>query len=186
MRTVEVVPHRPEWRDAFEAESKRIAEALGDNVVEIHHIGSTAIPRIYAKPIIDLLVEVKDIAKVDAQNSAMQVIGYDTKGEYGIPQRRYFQKSKSDKRGSDKNSAAESRTHHVHIFEVGSNQVARHLTFRDYMIAHPEEAQRYSDLKRRLAKEHSTNRAKYIDGKDGFIKAIDRKALQWRKLYPDC
>ena len=172
-------------------ESKRIAEALGDNVVEIHHIGSTAIPGIYAKPIIDLLVEVTDIAKVDAQNSAMQVIGYDAKGEYGIPQRRYFQKSSSDKSSSDKNSSdkngsEESRTHHVHIFEVGSNQVARHLTFRDYMIAHPEEAQRYSDLKRRLAKEHSTNRAKYIDGKDGFIKAIDRKALQWRKLYPDC
>ena len=153
MRKVEVVPYTPEWSGAFKLESKSIAGALGNNVVEIHHIGSTAIPGIYAKPIIDLLVEVNDIAKVDAQNSAMQVIAYKAKGEYGIPERRYFRKS----------SQAGIRTHHVHIFKVGSKQVARHLAFRDYMIAHPEAAQKYSELKRKLARDHPTNMDGYIE-----------------------
>ena len=135
MRIVEVVPYAPEWQETFEVESQSIADALGDDVVDIHHIGSTAIPKIYAKPIIDLLVVVKDIVEVDAQNSAMQVIGYKAKGEYGIPERRYFCKS----------SPAGARTHHAHVYEAGSSQVVRHLAFRDYMIAHPEEAQRYSE-----------------------------------------
>ena len=68
MRKVEVVPHNPNWRKVFEVESKRVIDALGDNVVAIHHIGSTAIPGIYAKPIIDLLVEVKDIVVHPAWN----------------------------------------------------------------------------------------------------------------------
>ena len=74
------------------------------------------------------------------------------------------------------------RTHHVHIFEFGSEQVKRHVAFRDYMIAHPEEAQKYSDLKRELAREYPTSIEQYMDGKDGFIRAIDRKAAQWRIL----
>jgi GrpB-like predicted nucleotidyltransferase (UPF0157 family) len=69
-RKVEVVPHDPAWRVTFLEESKQIALAMGENVVIIHHIGSTAIPSIYAKPIIDFLIEVKDIAKVDEGNTA--------------------------------------------------------------------------------------------------------------------
>ena len=72
MRQVEVVPHDPQWREAFEVESKRVTAALGDNVVTVHHIGSTSIPGIYAKPIIDLLIEVKEIASVDEQSSPME------------------------------------------------------------------------------------------------------------------
>jgi GrpB-like predicted nucleotidyltransferase (UPF0157 family) len=92
MRKVEVVPHDPKWRSAFEVESNQVAEALGENVVAVHHIGSTAIPGIYAKPIIDLLVEVKDIVQVDRQSLSMQALGYEVMGEYGIPGRRYFRK----------------------------------------------------------------------------------------------
>jgi GrpB-like predicted nucleotidyltransferase (UPF0157 family) len=90
MRTVEVVPHDWKWRDAFASESKSVAEALGENVVTVHHIGSTAIPNIYAKPIIDLLVEVKDIIKVDEHSSFMELLGYQVMGEFGISGRRYF------------------------------------------------------------------------------------------------
>ncbi len=169
MRKVEVVPHDPKWQDAFRMESKHIADALGENFVKIHHIGSTAIPGIYAKPIIDILVEVKDITKVDEQSSAMESLGYEVMGEYGIPNRRFFRKD----------NQAGVRTHHIHIFEVGSAQVERHLAFRDYMITHPEAAQRYSELKRELAREHPQNIDGYMDGKDGFIKEMDRKAAQW-------
>ncbi|NES19869.1 MAG: GrpB family protein [Symploca sp. SIO3E6] len=169
MRKVEVVPHDPTWQEAFRMESKRVADALGEIFVAIHHIGSTAIPGIYAKPIIDILVEVQDITQVDEQSSAMESLGYQVMGEYGIPERRFFRKD----------NQAGVRTHHIHIFEVGSAQVKRHLAFRDYMIAHTEAAQRYSELKRELAREHPQNIDGYIDGKDSFIKEIDLKAAQW-------
>ena len=171
MKKVEVVPHNPEWRDAFEAEAKPVAAALGENVVAIHHIGSTAIPNIYAKPVIDMLVEVNDITAVDGQRSAMESRGYEVMGEYGISGRRYFRK----------NNQEGIRTHHLHAFEVGSAEVERHLAFRDYMIAHPGEAQRYSELKRRLAEEHPQSPDGYMDGKDGFIKEMDRRAARWRR-----
>lgn len=170
MRKVEVVSHNSSWQDLFEAESKRIADALGTNTVAIHHIGSTAIPNIYAKLIIDLLVEVKNITQVDEQSLVMHSLGYEVMGEFGIPGRRYFRKD----------SPEGVRTHHIHAFEVGSPQVERHLVFRDYMIAHPEDAQKYSELKRELARKYSNNIDRYMDGKDGFIQEIDNKATQWR------
>jgi GrpB-like predicted nucleotidyltransferase (UPF0157 family) len=170
MRKVEVVAHDHQWRDAFEAEAKHVAAALGENVVAIHHIGSTAIPNIYAKPVIDLLVEVRDIAELDGQSSAMESLGYEVMGEYGIPGRRYFRKDTREG----------IRTHQIHAFESGSAEVERHLAFRDYMIAHLEDAQRYSELKRKLADQHPHSIDEYIDGKDTFIKEIDRRAAQWR------
>jgi GrpB-like predicted nucleotidyltransferase (UPF0157 family) len=170
MRKIEVVLHNPQWRDAFEAEATHVARTLGENVVAIHHIGSTAIPNIYAKPVIDLLVEVRDITEVDGQSSAMKSLGYEVMGEYGIPGRRYFRKDNEEG----------IRTHQIHAFERGSAEVERHLAFRDYLIAHPEDAQRYSELKRKLADEHAQSMDGYIDGKDSFIKEIDRRAAQWR------
>ena len=170
MRKVEVVPHDPRWRNAFEAEAKRVGAALGENVVAIHHIGSTAIPNIYAKPVVDLLVEVRDITEVDGQSSAMESLGYEVMGEYGIPDRRYFRKD--NREGI--------RTHQIHAFETGSAEVERHLAFRDYMIAHPGDAQRYSELKMKLAEEHPQSIDGYMDGKDGFIKEMDRRAARWR------
>ena len=127
MKKVEVIFHNPQWRDAFEAEAKHVAAALGENVVAIHHIGSTAIPNIYAKPVIDLLVEVRDITEVDGQSSAMESLGYEVMGEYGIHGRRYFRKDNQEG----------IRTHQIHAFESGSAEAERHLAFRDYMIAHP-------------------------------------------------
>ena len=98
MRQVKVVPHDLQWREAFAVESKRVTAALGDNVVTIHHIGSTSIPGIYAKPIIDLLVEVKNIALVDEQSLPMESLGYEVMGEFGIAGRRYFRKNNQMKR----------------------------------------------------------------------------------------
>jgi GrpB-like predicted nucleotidyltransferase (UPF0157 family) len=172
MRQVIVVPHDPNWQVAFEAESQQVGVALGETVTAIHHIGSTAIPGIDAKPILDLLVEVEDLSPVDERNSAMAALGYEAMGEYGIPDRRFFLK----------NSPNGTRTHHVHTFETGSAQVQRHLAFRDYLISHPEVAQQYSALKRRLAAEYPADISAYMDGKHGFIQAIDRQAAQWRLL----
>ncbi len=170
MRKIEVVPHDPRWRDAFEAEAKHVTAALGENIVAVHHIGSTAIPNIHAKPVVDLLVEVRDIAEVDGRSSALESLDYEVMGEYGIPGRRYFRKD--NREGI--------RTRNLHVFEAGSAEAERHLAFRDYMIAHPADAQRYSELKRKLAEEHPQSPDEYMDGKDGFIKEIDRRAARWR------
>jgi GrpB-like predicted nucleotidyltransferase (UPF0157 family) len=169
VKKVEVVPHNPNWRIEFEKEAGQIAAALGGTLVAIHHIGSTAIHSIYAKPVIDMLVEVRDISEVDAHDSAMELLGYEVMGEFGIPTRRYFRKDNQDG----------IRTHQVHTYEASSPQIKRHLAFRDFMNAHPEEAQKYSELKRKLAAEHPTDIDGYMDGKDDFIKEMDRRAAKW-------
>ena len=166
-----VVPYDPAWQGEFETESKRILHALGNNVVSVHHIGSTAIPGIFAKPIIDILLEVNDLVRLDDETGAMQELGYEAMGEFGIPGRRYFRKS--DRSGV--------RTHHVHAFQTGSPEIERHLAFRDYMIAHPTAARAYGALKRELARAYPHDRQAYVDGKDEFVKEHEAKALSWRR-----
>ena len=100
----------------------------------------------------------------------MVSLGYEVMGEYGTSGRRYFRK----------NNQEGIRTHHIHAFEASSAELERHLAFRDYMIAHTGEAERYSELKRKLAEEHSQSLDAYMDGKDGFIKEMDRRAAEWR------
>jgi GrpB-like predicted nucleotidyltransferase (UPF0157 family) len=170
-RKVEVVPHNPNWRNLFETESKQISIILGENVIAIHRIGSTSIETIYAKPIIDILVEVKSIDRVDDQNSSMQLLGYQCMGEFGIKDRRFFLKDNSDG----------IRTHHIHIFEVGSAQIARHLAFRDYLNVQIEDARAYSSLKRSLAETYPHDIQGYMDGKHDLIQEIDRQAAEWRR-----
>jgi GrpB-like predicted nucleotidyltransferase (UPF0157 family) len=167
---VSVVAHDPVWRSDFEVEADHIARALEELVVFLHHIGSTAIPGILAKPIIDILLEVDNITRLDDKRSAMEQLGYEAMGEFGIPGRRYFRKE----------NAAGIRTHQVHAFQADSPEIERHLAFRDYMIAHPVEAQTYSVLKRRLAQEHPEDIEAYMAGKDPFIKAHEAKAIAWR------
>ncbi len=175
MKKVEVVQPDPNWRNEFEAESKQIAAALGETLVAVHHIGSTSIVGIYAKPIIDILVEVRNITEVDSLSPAMEQLDYEVMGEFGIPTRRYFRKDNQDG----------IRTHQVHTFEASSPQIKRHLAFRDFMNAHPKEAQQYSELKRKLAAEHPNDIDGYMDGKDDFIKEIDRRAAKWTASQTD-
>jgi GrpB-like predicted nucleotidyltransferase (UPF0157 family) len=169
-RKIAVVPHDLNWHSLFEAESEQIAIALVEEVLAIHHIGSTSIGTIYAKPIIDILVEVSSIAKVDDQNLSMQLLGYQCMGEFGIQDRRFFLKDNQDG----------IRTYHIHVFEVDSPQVKRHLTFRDYLNTHLEDAESYSVLKQSLAKKYPHDIKKYMDGKHDFIQEIDRKAAEWK------
>lgn len=169
---VVVVPHDPRWADQFSVEAAKVSRALGDNVVAVHHIGSTAVPTIYAKPILDLLVEVRDVAAIDPQNSAMESLGYEPRGEFGIPGRRFFRKD--DARGI--------RTHHVHAFDAGTPQVTRHLAFRDFLLAHPDWAERYSNLKRQLAATCHGDIEAYMDGKDSLIQEMDALAARAASL----
>lgn len=166
-----VKPHDPAWAEAFDSASGPVMDALGRNAIDAHHIGSTAIPNILAKPIIDMMVSVADIGAVDACNQSMAKLGYEAKGEFGIPGRRYFRKDGKDRR----------RTHQTHVFQHDSDEIERHLAFRDFMIAHPNWAARYSDLKRDLAEKHPYSISDYNAGKDSFIKRIETMAAAWRR-----
>jgi len=163
-RLIEVVPYDSNWLMQFEEEAARIKKALGSNCVEIHHIGSTSVPGLAAKPIIDMIPVVLDISKVDSANVAMQTLGYEAKGEYGIPFRRYFQKGDSI------------RTHHAHIFEIGNSEIERHLKFRDWMRKYPEDREAYARLKQELAHQHPYDITAYCLGKEDFVATIDKKA----------
>ncbi len=169
VRIIEVVSYNPKWKEEYLKESEKLKKLFKDEIVDIYHIGSTSIPGISAKPVIDILLSVNDISKIDDYNEEMVKLGYEAKGEYGIPSRRFFLKGIYD------------RTHHIHAFEVGNPEIIRHLNFRDYIIAHPEEMKQYQELKKELAKEFRYDNEGYCDGKDCFIKNIDKKAAEWAK-----
>jgi GrpB-like predicted nucleotidyltransferase (UPF0157 family) len=117
-----------------------------------------------------MLVEVEAIAAVDERDGEMAALGYEAMGEFGIAGRRYFRRD----------DAAGVRTHHVHVFARGSADVERHLAFRDYLRAHRGDAERYASLKRELARVFADNAEVYMDGKDPFIKGMERRAAAWR------
>ncbi len=163
-----VVPYDEHWPARYEVEALRIREALGHVAVAIHHIGSTSVPGLSAKPVIDILVEVTDLTDLDARTPAVKSLGYEAKGEFGIPGRRYF-------RCDD---ASGTRTHQVHAF-VGGWQTERHVAFRDYLISHPPIAQLYGNLKHTLADRFPHDMNAYMDGKDSFVKYHEAEALAW-------
>jgi GrpB-like predicted nucleotidyltransferase (UPF0157 family) len=157
---IEVLPYDPKWIDEFKKEASQIKPIFRDNFVAIHHIGSTSVPGLAAKPTIDILLEVKHIKQVDECNKQMELLGYEAWGEYNIPGRRFFVK------GDTK------RTHHVHTFESNSQDIARHLYFRDYLKSHPKEAKEYANLKIKLAEQFAHNRRAYVQNKQEFVRRM--------------
>lgn len=173
-RRVEVVPYHSEWKDLFEKEKQLLATIFQPHVVDIHHIGSTSVPGLSAKPIIDILLAADKLAEVDQATPQIEDVGYEAKGENGIPGRRYFQKS-------DENGI---RKVHLHAYEKGNPELHRHLVFRDYLREHPEEANRYAEVKERAAKMFEYDIESYIAEKSSLVKELEQKALQWRPLRP--
>lgn len=170
---VNVVPYDPQWRERFVQEAAALRDIFGDLLVALHHIGSTSVPGLPAKPIIDMLPVVWDITRVDARNAAMMALGYEPMGEFGILGRRYFRK------GGDH------RTHQLHVFQYDNREaIDRHLAFRDYLRAHQDDAERYGALKVELARRHPTDIIAYMEGKDPFIKAMEHTALLWYQMQP--
>jgi len=168
-RIVQVVEYNPNWPAMFLAESQLLRDTLGEQVVDIHHIGSTSVPGLAAKPIIDILLEVLDVFTLDSFDQDMIGIGYIPRGELGIPGRRFYIKGGQD------------RTHHIHAFNSGSEGSVRHIAFRDYLTAHPEIARQYAELKKRCARECDNDSEKYCDLKDGFVKRHEALALEWKR-----
>jgi GrpB-like predicted nucleotidyltransferase (UPF0157 family) len=169
-RQVRVVPHDPAWKEAFEAEAAALRSVLGDEAVAIHHIGSTSVPNLHAKPTVDVLVEAREIGNLDDLETELDEGGYEAWGEYGIPGRRFFTRDRGPERLCN-----------VHVFEAGSPGVERHLAFRNYLTRHPETARAYGDLKGDLAERFPADMEAYMNGKDAFVKKVEKEALSWSR-----
>lgn len=156
-------PYDPLWPCEFDAEAERIATACRDLPLRIEHIGSTAVPGLSAKPIIDILLGCPTRAPRVPYVAALRQLGYEHKGAFGIPGRNYF------RRGTP-------RSHHVHLVNWTSAFWRDHLLFRDFLRREPAVAQEYAALKRELSAIFSHDGRKYGDGKGPFINAAIRRA----------
>ena len=174
---ITVVNYDPEWPSKYVRERDYITEILKDNCISIYHIGSTSVPELAAKPIIDIMVVVRSLDRVDAVAEKFSDMGYEYLGEFGIVGRRYLRK------GGDE------RTHQIHIFQSDDwNNIGRHLAFRDYMRTHEKERNQYAKIKKDLAQKFPYDIDGYCDGKENFVREMEKCALAqydgtWDKLY---
>jgi GrpB-like predicted nucleotidyltransferase (UPF0157 family) len=170
MDQVEIVGYDPRWPALFDAEAKRLRATLDPSlIVGLEHFGSTAVPNLSAKPIIDILIAVRSLA--DAQAcfvEPLRNLDYVYWAENPRQDRMFFVKGMPP--------FGSRRTHHVHVTEIHGEMWQR-LAFRDYLRAHPQQARTYDQLKRRLAAEHPADREAYTAAKAAYIETVMRKAI---------
>jgi GrpB-like predicted nucleotidyltransferase (UPF0157 family) len=162
-----VVDYDPRWPALYEEEKSRVLTALGDRIAGIEHIGSTAVPGLCAKPILDILIGLRRLRDAKGCIPRLVAIGYEYVPEYeaALPERRYLRKG-----------SRENRTHHIHMVERDSEFYRSHVLFRDHLRTHPEDARRYNALKRELAVRFASDREGYTEAKAPFIREILAKA----------
>ncbi len=167
-REVELVPHNPEWSQLADEEISRLRDGLSFPIIGIYHIGSTSIPGIKAKPILDFVMEVDDLENVKNAVAEFEDLEYQSKGEFGIPGRQFFTR---DTEGE--------RSHHLHVFQKGHPDIERHTVFRDYLRANPDAAREYEKLKEKLARRFPKQSSNYTAAKSDFILSMDEVARYW-------
>jgi GrpB-like predicted nucleotidyltransferase (UPF0157 family) len=169
-QTLEISPYDPKWPIAFAAERERIAGALGALALRIDHNGSTSVPGLAAKPIIDIQVSVRSLQPIEAYASRLTQLDYVHVPHPDDSFCPFFHRP-----------AAWPHTHHVHVVQAGGAEERRTLAFRDYLREHPVVARQYEELKRGLAQRHSaaefTSRQAYADAKAAFVIRITERAV---------
>lgn len=174
---ITVLDYDPEWPLKYNKERDHIIEILKDNCISIYHIGSTSVPGLAAKPVIDIMAVVRSLERTDLAAEKFSDLGYEYLGEFGIAGRRYLRK------GGDE------RTHQLHIFQADDwKNIQRHLAFRDYMRIHKKERDAYAKLKKDLAQKFPYDIDGYCDGKENFVREMEELALSqydgsWDQLY---
>jgi GrpB-like predicted nucleotidyltransferase (UPF0157 family) len=168
---VELVAHDPHWAAAATAEGERLGAALGPTLLAVHHIGSTAIPTIVAKPILDLMPVVASLEHLDECRRILEGLGYEWWGEYGLVQRRYCTRDDPDTRR---------RLVQLHCYASGCEEITRHVAFRDYLRSRPDLAREYEREKRRCRALHPDDSHAYGACKGDWITPIEKQALAWR------
>ncbi|MFX0013133.1 MAG: GrpB family protein [Promethearchaeota archaeon] len=164
-----VVEYNSQWPSIFEKEKRLILTAIGNKIIQIEHIGSTAVPGLGAKPIIDIMVGVRKLVEIKDLIKPMIDLGYEyiKEHEKEIPERRFFTK-RSKYKGS---------THHLHMVEITSEFWRRHLIFRDYLRFNPDTAEKYYKLKKNLETKYRNHREAYTEAKTVFIQLIIERAF---------
>ena len=156
-----LVPYSKDWTEEFQAEKKRLHALLGDTALAIEHVGSTAIPGISAKPILDVAVAVKttdvlkDLIPILSDNGYDVMDAIETKGEIVA-----------------RKGPPEARTHYVHVEVIDSVFWNNHIVFRDYLLAHPEVVKEYEQLKQKMFEKYKDDRKKYTAAKKQFIQSV--------------
>ncbi len=192
-----IVDADPSWPDHFATHRDELEIAAGQHFDRIEHVGSTAVPGLAAKPIIDVMIGVADLELLDVSAElssatcgpegilpagprhhvdmvhAINARGYEYLGFHGIPERLYW-------RRYDVEPGI-----HIHMVSSDSPFWHRHVLFRDYLRAHPDEAAAYAQLKQQLAREHPNDRDAYTDAKTEFITTRERRAAAWRATTGD-
>ncbi len=165
--TVELVPHNPKWQQLFEEEKKLLTDTFGGTVIAIEHVGSTAVPGLMAKPILDMNIAVASLEVALGMKDKFEKLSYEHRPfkpghtKEGLREQELYVKGPEEK-----------RTHHAHVITYNSNSWKNDLFFRDYLRKHKEVASEYAGLKRKLAAEYKDDRYAYTDKKREFIKMV--------------
>lgn len=168
MEPIVIADYDANWSSQYKQEKSRIIDALGDTVADIQHIGSTSVPGLAAKPIIDIILGLEKIPPLSTQIINLEALGYLYYGEFGIPGRHYF------RRGMPRN-------YQIHAVQVNSDFWQRHILFRDFLRSHPQAAQQYETLKRELAVKFRHDRDRYTDSKTPLIEQLLIQAKAWQQ-----
>lgn len=164
-RKITISDYDSHWPEKFEQEKIHLANLLGACFVDCFHIGSTAVPGLAAKPIIDMLIIVSSLTELDLLQPVLERSGYTVKGENGISGRRYFFKGNVV------------RYFHIHAYEINHLDIERHLAFRDYLRSHLAIAKQYESIKKKALADSRRSPERYIMYKDAFIKEHEAIAL---------
>jgi GrpB-like predicted nucleotidyltransferase (UPF0157 family) len=164
---IEIVEYNPDWPGLFEEEKANILAVAGDYIEDIQHTGSTSVPGLAAKPVIDILIAIPDLALVEKCVGPLEGLGYGYLGENGVSERHFFRKPAGN---------SWHRTHHIHMVLKESQEWGNQTRFRDYLRAHAETRQQYQELKRELAVRFGSDRGGYTDAKADFVIEVLRRA----------
>jgi GrpB-like predicted nucleotidyltransferase (UPF0157 family) len=170
-----VVPYDPRWPVVFEALREVFRRALGELAIGFEHVGSTAVPGLPAKPILDIDVVVSARSQIPQTIARLATLGYRHEGDLGIPGREAFARDGAEdvpRDGTDRRWP----DHHLYLCLADSRELRRHLTFRDWLRSHSESAAAYGKLKLHLAEVHGGDRTRYTEGKMEFVEAALREA----------
>lgn len=162
-----IEPYNPNWKDQFQLEKDSLSTVLSEEVV-IEHVGSTAIPKLAAKPVIDIMIGLDDFDTAKNHINSIVSLGYDYISEYEkeLPFRKYFKKEYEGK-----------HTHHIHMVQKDSDWWVRHLAFRNYLRNNVDDREKYEELKKGLAKKDWEDGNEYASAKTDFIRSIEKKIL---------
>lgn len=166
---VVVLDYDPDWPGLFQSLRRRIADVLGDMAAAIEHVGSTAVPGLAAKPIIDIDVLLVSESMLSTAIERLASLGYIHRGNLGIPEREAFF------------APANNAPHHLYVCPPGSAEFRRHVAFRDYLRAHPRDAKIYGDLKIALAQRFREDRVAYNNAKSEFVEELTGRSLLKKK-----